>query len=274
MSNKIVPIFEGHEVRMVELNGQPAWVAMDVCKVLGLTNVTETLKNIPEDWKGILSLTEGGRDYDSPIITEPGLYQVIFRSRKPIAERFRRWVFEEVLPSIRKTGGYTLPQPVPVPPMTTGNIRLDTARFIADEIASTLSKLDLGPSTPQLVAGCRLSALGQMLPEAKDALMEGHKLLAATTTTPEVWLTPTSLGERLGTSAKRVNLLLTGLGFQLKNSSNRKGEPAYIATELGKEYSSNTTASGVMGDVTVYQHLKWSEKIIPILAQEVRELIN
>jgi hypothetical protein len=158
--------------------------------------------------------------------------------------------------------------------MTTGNVRLDTARFIADEISATLSRLDLGPSTPQLVAGCRLSALGQMLPEAKDALMEGHKLLAATTTTPEVWLTPTSLGDRIGTTARKVNLILTGLGFQVKNSNNRKGEPAYIATELGKEYSWNTTASGNMGDATVYQHLKWSEKIIPILTQEVRELAD
>ena len=88
--------------------GNPWWVAKEVCDVLGLTNVTVALESLDTDDKTELkeSLSSGGRR--PLIINEPGLYSLIFKSRKPEAKTFKRWVTHEVLPSIRKTGGYRL----------------------------------------------------------------------------------------------------------------------------------------------------------------------
>lgn len=88
---------------------QPMFCAADVCAALGHTNAAAALQAIPEDEKGIRTFyTPGGRQ-KMVCLTEPGLYRLIFRSNKPKAERFRKWVFAEVLPSIRRSGGYHAP---------------------------------------------------------------------------------------------------------------------------------------------------------------------
>lgn len=95
------------EVRTLECNGEPWFVLKDVCNALGMTNVTITSKRLDEDE---LSFTyvEGntGKRQEMLIISESGLYSVIMRSNKPEAKKFRKWVTSEVLPAIRKTGGY------------------------------------------------------------------------------------------------------------------------------------------------------------------------
>jgi prophage antirepressor-like protein len=99
------------EVRTLERDGEPWFVAKDVCGILGLGNVTEALRNFPKDEILNLSTTEG--IHEGPgnpnvnIVNEPGLYRLIFQSRKPEAEAFKTWVFTEVLPSLRKTGEYS-----------------------------------------------------------------------------------------------------------------------------------------------------------------------
>jgi prophage antirepressor-like protein len=105
--------FDNFPVRAISKDGDPWFVAKDVCDVLGLENVTEALRNMPANERNTLSSAEG--IHEGPgnpnvnIINEPGLYRLIFQSRKPQAEAFKTWVFEEVLPSIRKTGGYLTP---------------------------------------------------------------------------------------------------------------------------------------------------------------------
>ena len=88
--------------------GEPWFVARDVCDILELSNVTEALRPLDDDEKSNFRISEvaqnGGR---APlIISEPGLYKLIMRSRKQEAKEFQRWVTHEVLPQIRKTGGY------------------------------------------------------------------------------------------------------------------------------------------------------------------------
>jgi anti-repressor protein len=109
---KIFIFEEGQEVRTLLRDGELWFVAKDVCDVLGLTNVTKALLNMPDDERNTLTSSEG--IHDGPgnpnvnIINEPGLYRLVFQSRRPEAETFKRWVFHEVLPSIRKTGAYSL----------------------------------------------------------------------------------------------------------------------------------------------------------------------
>lgn len=94
--------------------------------------------------------------------------------------------------------------------------------------------------------------------------MPAQKLLAATNTVEVVYLTPTSIGERLGIRARTVNAALIRMGLQFQNVNSAKGEPSYLPTEEGKPYSMMTVASGSNGDATTYQHLKWSERILEL----------
>lgn len=102
--------FEGMaEVRVVKIDGEPWFVAADVCKVLGLSKVSMAIKSLDADEKGVSTVSTPGGDQQVSIINESGLYSLILRSRKPEAKRFKRWVTSEVLPTIRKTGGYATP---------------------------------------------------------------------------------------------------------------------------------------------------------------------
>jgi len=99
------------EVRTVIINNEPWWVLKDVCVILGIGNVTDTANRLDEDEKAELGLIEVSSNGVSQtrkrlIINESGLYSVILRSDKPEAKAFRRWITHEVLPAIKKTGGY------------------------------------------------------------------------------------------------------------------------------------------------------------------------
>jgi prophage antirepressor-like protein len=113
LNQEIAPFtFEGVEVRTVSIEGDPWFVAKDVCDILGLGNVTNALRDFPENERNTLTtnkgIHEGPGNPNVNIINEPGLYRLIFQSRKPEAEAFKTWVFTEVLPAIRKHGYYRL----------------------------------------------------------------------------------------------------------------------------------------------------------------------
>ena len=93
-----------------EPQGEPWFVAKDVCGCLDLTNAAQTLSYLDDDEKGIISNDTPGGKQQMLVISEPGLYSLILRSRKPEAKAFKRWVTHEILPSIRKTGHYGAPE--------------------------------------------------------------------------------------------------------------------------------------------------------------------
>lgn len=103
--NQLTKVFEGQEVRMLEENGQPMFVASDVAKVLGYTNLS---KAINDHCKGVTKryIPTGGGLQELNVIFEPDLYRLIFKSKLPSAQRFENWVMSEVLPAIRQDGGY------------------------------------------------------------------------------------------------------------------------------------------------------------------------
>lgn len=102
-----VTIFRKDEfvaVRAVTLKGEPWFVAADVCRALGIDR-TQT-RRLDEDEKGVYSAQTPGGHQDMSIVNEFGLYALVLSSRKPEAKAFKRWITHEVIPSIRKTGGY------------------------------------------------------------------------------------------------------------------------------------------------------------------------
>lgn len=100
--------FGQHEVRVSGTREVPMFCAADICAVLGLSAYDAT-RNHPEEEKGTETFRTPGGDQKMLCVTEPGLYRLIFRSYKPEAEEFRKWVFREVLPALRHTGRFSIP---------------------------------------------------------------------------------------------------------------------------------------------------------------------
>lgn len=105
----LIPFAFGEQlVRAVWRGDEPWFVGKDVCGCLGLKNHNDALGGLDPDEKGVASTDplEAGGEQIMVVISEPGVYRLVFRSRKPEAERFKRWLAHEVLPSLRKTGRF------------------------------------------------------------------------------------------------------------------------------------------------------------------------
>ena len=101
--------FNGAEVRVMMKDGEPWFVAKDVCSTLEIQNGRDTVnKCLDEDERGVATVYTRGGNQKMVIISEAGLYSLTLRSRSPKAKPFKRWVTHEVLPAIRKTGGYLI----------------------------------------------------------------------------------------------------------------------------------------------------------------------
>lgn len=99
--------FNNSEVRTTTINNEMWWVLADVCKILELTTPSRVAERLDKDEVSQTHIIDSlGRLQNTTIINESGLYSVILRSDKPQAKPFRKWVTSEVLPTIRKTGGY------------------------------------------------------------------------------------------------------------------------------------------------------------------------
>lgn len=107
--NQLTKTFEGHNVRIVGTKENPLFVLSDVCDVLEIGNARQVKTRLEKDVISTDTLQTSGGPQQVTVINEDGLYDVILDSRKPQAKRFRKWVTSEVLPSIRKTGGYSIP---------------------------------------------------------------------------------------------------------------------------------------------------------------------
>lgn len=92
------------QVRVVQSDGEPWFVAADVCKALEIDRTAT--RRLDDDEKGVHSTHTHGGQQDVTIVNEPGLYTLVLGSRKPEAKLFKRWITHEVIPAIRKTGGY------------------------------------------------------------------------------------------------------------------------------------------------------------------------
>lgn len=111
MSTQIVPFdFDGAQVRVVTIDDEPWFVLADLCRVLEIANTKDTLDRLSDGVGQTYPILDRlGRPQQATIVSEPGMYEVVIRSDKPNAARFRRWITSDVLPSIRRTGSYGAP---------------------------------------------------------------------------------------------------------------------------------------------------------------------
>lgn len=250
MSNITPYTFDGASIRVLEINGDPWFVGKDVAEALGYTNPS---KAIGDHCKGVTKrypLQTAGGVQEVRVLSEPDVLRLIVNSNLPAAEKFERWVFEDVLPAIRKTGSYTTKkQPDPLK-LTTEAARALPALIRAGRLLG-LDKNAAAIAANQAIYGMTNVNLMQQL---------GHTHLVAENQ-DSGWYTPTELGGIMGTSARGVNLLLAEAGLQVKI-----GEK-WEATEVGREFSrlfdtGKRHASGV--PVT---QMKWSKNVLPMLGE-------
>ena len=136
MSNIQIFSYQNNEVRTVEMGGEPWFVLKDVCGVLDIADHKVVARRLDEDEVCQTPLTDSmGRQQSTTIINESGLYHVILRSDKPEAAPFRKWVTSEVLPSIRKNGGYIAGQEQLTPEELMAKALLVANKTLADREA-------------------------------------------------------------------------------------------------------------------------------------------
>lgn len=94
------------EVRTIAKDGEPWFVANDICKVLGHTNSRVAVASLDEDEKGVSKVYTLGGEQQMTVVNEAGMYQLVIRSNLPAAKAFKRWITHEVIPTIRRHGAY------------------------------------------------------------------------------------------------------------------------------------------------------------------------
>ena len=222
MSNIVAFDFESHNVRIsMDDNGEPWFVATDVCTALTIGNSRMALDRLDDDEKGVSNIDTLGGKQELAVINESGLYSLILTSRKAEAKRFKRWVTHEVLPSIRKTGSYAAPSSVAALPAPTQD-RVHAILMIGEAVARV----------PGVKAGIAMAATLTCIHDNTGLAIEQMRRALPVFQEPICSLNPTQLGEGLRLSARTVNLRLQSHGFQFKNDRDE-----WELTESGKRWA-------------------------------------
>ncbi len=197
--------YENNEVRTVNKDNNVWFVLKDVCDVLEIKNATDVAKRLDED--EVTRFNLGGLSGETNIINESGLYNVILRSDKPNAKQFKRWITHEVLPAIRKTGGY----------VANDEMFINTYLPFADELTKQLFANTLKTVREQN------TLILEMKPKADyfDNLVERNLLTNLRDTAKEIGVAP-----------KRFNNYLLENGF-LYRDSKQKLKPYQTKVEQG-----------------------------------------
>ena len=223
-------MYDEKEVRTVQRGNETWWVLKDVCEVLGLSNPSIVAERLDDDERTKFNL---GRQGETNIINESGLYNVILRSDKPEAKPFKRWVTHEVLPAIRKTGAYMTPETI------------EQVIMNPDAMITILTELKrLQGETRQ-----QSQIIGELQPKANyvDRILDNKGTM-----------TMTQIAKDYGMSAQRMNSLLFERGVQYKQS----GQWFLYAKYHNEGYTHSKTIPIVRSDGTpdtVFE-TKWTQK--------------
>ena len=220
ISSTLTPSFfnfeESTPIRSLIKGGEPWFVAKDICDVLGLSNITEALRNLEDDELTSEILKSGNQGREMKLISESGLYALVIRSNKPNARKFRKWITAEVLPAIRRTGRYAAPvQPeLPLP---------DRAALPAESRSGIVPRMEYnGVAVMPLweiarATGYSWHGIVSRKQSCNYELTEGTDVFRNVIITPELRKSAERAGYQLSTSARFANLYTaTGIDKLLK----------------------------------------------------------
>ena len=242
------------ELRISGTPDKPMFCLNDVCKALGLGNVTALKSRLDEKgFTTIKALTSGGNQ-QMIFINEPNLYRYIFQSRKAEAEQFQDWVFNEILPSIRKSGGYIATQVNETPEMIMARA-LKVAEHTIEEHEKRMKAL-AEENEAQKRINKQLEADTQMKAEEIKKLTPDADYARQTLTAVNTWNT-NIIAKEMGMSAVTLNQHLQRLGIQYKQHK------VWIlsAKYQGKGYTKTQTYNyfNSAGEVCTRMQQEWTE---------------
>ena len=226
--------FQGNEVRTVIKDNEPWFVAKDICDVLGLGNITEALRNLDDDELSSEILKSGNQGREMKLVSESGLYALVIRSNKPNARKFRKWITSEVLPSIRKHGGY---------------IASNGTESVEELYMRAMESLHAALERQKAITAEQTKQLEKQAPDVEYC----NTVLAARNLH-----TVNSIATHLGTTAVRLNRLLSLHGWIY-----RKGGIYYPSASIrDKGYCDFHVVPYVKsnGEIATREHLKWTEE--------------
>lgn len=230
------------EIRTITVGNTPMFCLADVCKALDITHVTDVKSRLRQDGVGINEVTDRlGRPQNAWFIDEANLYKTIFQSRKESAEKFTDWVTGEVLPSIRKNGGYIA-----------GQEELSEQELMAKALMvaqKTIERREQEIKNLETEIEGKTKVIEELTPKATyyDVVLECPDLI-----------TTTEISKDYGMSASAFNNLLHELGIQFKQSKRwflyTKYEGYGYTQSKTKQF---TYADGSTGTKT---HMYWTQK--------------
>ncbi len=247
MTNVIPFQFQSLTIRTVVIDDEVWWAGKDVCAALGYTDTTNAMK---QHCKGVVKrhpLSTAGGMQEIRILAEPDVMRLMINSTLPAAAPFERWVFEEVLPSIRKTGGYAIRQE----PQT---IIPAAKEFTALFRVARLLGLDRNVCAVSANQAMRRRTGVNLLEELGQTHLEGEVQGA--------WFTPTALGEMIDVSAQKLNKLMSDAGLQ----TNEGG--MWLPTDAANGLFRWFDTGKKHGSGTSIQQLKWSRDVLARLHKE------
>lgn len=223
------------EIRTVEVNGEPWLVGKDVARALGYANPRKALDDHVDledklQGDGVTIRDSMGREQHPTLINESGLYSLVLSSKLPGAKKFRRWVTSEVLPSIRKTGGYNLPKDYP-----------SALRALADAEEQRLALAAENERQRQVIA--EFKPMRQYL----DTILSSEGTMATT-----------QIAADYDISTKQLNKILHEEGLQ----RNVNGQWILYREHMGKGYTKSETIAITRSDgrPDTKMYTKWTQK--------------
>ena len=245
--NNSIQVFSSNEfsVRTTRDDDGNIWfVAKDIMKCLDYSNAStpaQVMQSVPDIWKGIkrIDTVERGMQ-DMLCLTEQGVYFFLGRSDKPKALPYQMWIAGDVVPSIRETGSYTINQNVTAIPqgiINEGAAIFERAGLKGNQLVLALDKLFK-------------SYTGRSALQSADIHLVSHS--------QKQLLTPTDIGNQFGVSARKVNDILAGAGYQHKIAGK------WEAIGDGANYSVMQDTNKRHSDGTPVCQLKWVSSILPV----------
>lgn len=226
--------FENQQVRTIEIENKPYFVGKDVATILGYKDTSDALKkHVDEDDKLTRRFADSGQGRNMYIINESGLYSLILSSKLPNAKKFKRWVTSEVLPAIRKHGGYLTEQ------------KLEEALLNPDTLINLATQLKQ-EREGRLIAEQRVN---ELTPKASyyDKVLSNKALV-----------TITVIAKDYGMSGKAMNALLHELGVQYKQGTTWLLYARY--QKNGWTHSETVMITDKDGNEKAVLNTKWTQK--------------
>ena len=247
--------FEGNTVRTVTVNNEPYFVGKDIAKILGYANPTKAIRDhVPSQFKGGSKMDTPSGKQEMVVISEPGIYKLVFKSHAGNAEKFTDWVASEVLPTIRKHGAYMTPE------------KIEEALLNPDTIINLAQQLK-SEREGRLIAEQQVN---ELQPKATyyDRVLADKSLVTISIIAKDYGMSGRALNKKLhdlGVIYKQGNTWLLYAKYQLTGWTH--SDTTMVKRKDGTEKAVLNTKWTQKGRLGLYELLK-QENILPLIEQE------